>query len=1255
MNECIKLMELHQRNKHDSSFKQKPPKIDRPDIKLDMGEDDWEAFKRRWKLFKNGTDVSPTQVVPQLIACCESDLESALFREDAELSDKTEDQVLEAIRKLAVLKVALTTRRTQLLERVTQDHGERVQQFVSRIKGLASVCQWSVKGSCKGATCTADFTDTIVKLVTIKGLADEAIKKEILGTPDIDSKTLLETVALIDSKEIAARAMTSSGPGTPQLMNAATTSYSREKKAPPVEKMKFEAKAPAQSVKPGSNNTADVPQIKCGCGKMFPQYGSVRGRVKAFKCCRDCWVPPDKKPGKKPSENAGIESLFHSLDSVTMTSETCSSEPVREPAPVWRKGRAAIPIDHHVFDGSYGWKQADATPHSTVKLSVRTNPDAFKQLNIPARNFGKEIITECVADSGAQTELLSLKIFHRMGLKKSDLIPVKKKMKAANNEEIKLLGATFLRIGSPDMNGTWQETKAMCYVTDSTDRFYLSKASMMNLGMLPPEFPAVGAAATLKPERNKVCLSENTSTLGVTSCQTASSGTAECECVKRTDPPPRPKQLPFSPSLDNAEQMKQWLLEYFKSSTFNTCTHQPMPMMSGPDMELKVDPNAKPYVTHRPVSVPLHWQEQVKETLRNLVDMGVLSKPPPNTPLTWLHPMVVTGKADGTPRIVVDMQKLNAHLVPEKHYSGPPAKQARAVPPNSVKTVADQWKGFDSIGLAESSKHLTTFLTEDGPLQHNRGPQGCSVTQDAYTQRYDSILKDVPRRQQVVDDTLLYDPVEQIEEHWWRIIDFLILTGKNGVVINPKKFQFSEMEVDYAGFHISASNVRPLPKCIDSIAQFPQPKNISDIRSWHGLVHQVAHYGKISEIMAPFRPLLSPKNKFEWTEDLEVAFQRSKALIIEEIKEGVEIFDPERKTCLTTDWSKSGIGYFLHQQHCECFSDNPGCCKDGWRVTLAGSRFLKDAETRYAPVEGEALAVAWALEDSKYFTVGCPNLVIATDHKPLVKILGDRELADISNPRLFRIKQRTLSWRYKIIHVAGTSNAAADALSRQRRDEEPHEDGSSSVDVLAAVRVSPDECQESEQLEIAVTLAAKSFTADSLGAVTWDTVKAVTESDEQSRALRDMVHAGFPESREDVPQTLREFWQYRNKLFVIDNVVMMDGRVYIPAPLRSQILCNLHAAHQGENGMGARSRNDEGSTFWPGQSCDITSTRDACRQCDTIAPSQSRLPPEHRVVPSRPFQAVAADYCESQRHILRDRCRHIQFMAIARAAADPKA
>ena len=64
---------------------------------------------------------------------------------------------------------------------------------------------------------------------------------------------------------------------------------------------------------------------------------------------------------------------------------------------------------------------------------------------------------------------------------------------------------------------------------------------------------------------------------------------------------------------------------------------------------------------------------------------------------------------------------------------------------------------------------------------------------------------------------------------------------------------------------------------------------------------------------------------------------------------------------------------------------------------LVGSRFTQSADSRYAPLEGGALSVADALDKARYFVLGCNDLIIAVDHKPLLKIFGDRSLENISN------------------------------------------------------------------------------------------------------------------------------------------------------------------------------------------------------------------------------------------------------------------
>ena len=95
-----------------------------------------------------------------------------------------------------------------------------------------------------------------------------------------------------------------------------------------------------------------------------------------------------------------------------------------------------------------------------------------------------------------------------------------------------------------------------------------------------------------------------------------------------------------------------------------------------------------------------------------------------------------------------------------------------------------------------------------------------------------------------------------------------------------------------------------------------------------------------------------------------------------------------------------------------------------------GSRFLHPAETRYAPIEGEALAVVNGLHKCRYFISGCRDLTVAVDHKPLLNVLNDRSLADIQNRRLLNLKEKTLSYNFKIVHVPGRKHVGPDATSR---------------------------------------------------------------------------------------------------------------------------------------------------------------------------------------------------------------------------------
>ena len=828
-----------------------------------------------------------------------------------------------------------------------------------------------------------------------------------------------------------------------------------------------------------------------------------------------------------------------------------------------------------------------------------------------------------LADTGCQSCLAGTNLLHKLNLTTSNLIPVKTKMRSANNEGINLLGAILLNLSGSDAQGRTFSSNQMTYITNCSDTFFLSRSACNNLGIISETFPTIGEA---------FLEAVDTSVNSTEDQQIAATPPviAPCGCPQRSAPPPLPNP-PMAINDTNRVQLQEFLLDHYASSTFNTCPHQPLPHMSGPPMKLMVDPNATPIANHKAIPVPLHFREKVKQDLDRDVQLGVLERVPMGTATTWCHRMVVCAKKDGTPRRTIDFQALNKHACRETHHTSSPFHLARSVPSNTKKTVCDAWNGYHGVRLLKKDRHITTFITDWGRYRYKTAPQGYIASGDGYTSRYDAIISEVKDKIKCVDDTLLW--AADTRESFIKTAKYLELCGRNGIILNPTKFTFAADEVEFAGFNITKNNVKPCNKYIQAINEFPSPKNLTDIRSWFGLVNQASYAFSKTKTMEPFRELLKSGSKFEWTNELNNAFQASKTTIIKEIEEGVRIFDKSRTTCLATDWSKSGIGFWLLQKHCKCPGSMPLCCPSGWKVTLVGSRFTHSAESRYAPVEGEALAVVNALEKAKHFVLGCENLIIAVDHKPLLKLFGNRALEDIPNSRLRNLKEKTLSYRFHMVHVAGVKNKVADGLSR-------HPSGPAERIILPDDIASVTKCDEPlrhsleegnqirnpHNLDIeacTVAMVLSTFEASPITSTTWDLVRTATTSDETLNELLKIIENGFPNSSKEIPQHLRAFFPLRDHLSTVDGVIIYNDRVVVPTSLRHNVIATLHAAHQGVSTMIARA---ESSVFWPGITKDIHNVRDRCHQCNRNAPSNPSAPPIPPILPDYPFQCVCADY-----------------------------
>ena len=737
----------------------KVEKVRRPVITAGSSSEDWSYFSSRWNDYVQATRVAGHDRIIQLLECCDEQLRKDLTRSHGSLTTKTEVDILAAIKTLAVRQENTMVARVTLLN-MKQDREETIRSYSARLRGQAGVCRYSVK--CSGCNNDVDYTDEMVKDAVTRGLSDQDIQLDLLGERNQDM-TLEEVLKFVEAKEIGKRSASQLHDTAAAVQNASDPQVAAASQ--------YKSSQRRQKVQKQQQHTDNRSCYYCGIPGHGhkPSFKERKLKCKAFgHRCTNC-------------------NTDHHLESVCQSSKRDNAQK-SDAVFDWlctTEIAGATDVQHHIFDktaGKWVMRNSKEQPLIEVSLSVTDFPEhSSDATRLPTKSVTKQAL----ADTGCQSCLTGTAVAEQLGLGPSDYIKVDMKMRTADNKDIPIAGAIPLLITTTDDQGRSVHSKQMTYVTKALhDKIYLSREACTDLGIITPTFP--------KATANHQCA--------------AAGNDNTCNCPKREKPPP-PPPLPFPATPENRKRLEQFLLDFYKSSTFNKCDRQPLPLMEGPPLHMRVDPTAQPVAYHTPIPVPLHWQAEVKAGLDQDVRLGVLEEVPIGEPVTWCHRMVVCAKKNGKPRRTVDFQPLNMHAVRETHHTPSPFHQARSVPPNTKKTVLDAWNGYHSVPIREEDRHLTTFITPWGRYRYKTTPQGYIASGDGYTRRYDALVTDINNKTKCVDDALLW--ANDLEGSFNQTVEWLDTCGRNGVILNPEKFTFGADTVEFAGFEIGPTDVKP--------------------------------------------------------------------------------------------------------------------------------------------------------------------------------------------------------------------------------------------------------------------------------------------------------------------------------------------------------------------------------------------------------------------------------------------------------------
>ena len=119
-----------------------------------------------------------------------------------------------------------------------------------------------------------------------------------------------------------------------------------------------------------------------------------------------------------------------------------------------------------------------------------------------------------------------------------------------------------------------------------------------------------------------------------------------------------------------------------------------------------------------------------------------------------------------------------------------------------------------------------------------------------------------------------------------------------------------------------------------------------------------------------------------------------------------------------------------------------------------------------------------------------------------------------------------------------------------------------------------------------------------------------------------MIQAGWPETKQQVPHSIRQYWDTRDELAVLDGVIYRGMRTVVPPSMRPAMLETIHGTHLGIVKCKQRARE---ALHWPGMSAQIEEKAKDCTTCHDYAPAQQKEPLIPSPVPDLPWEIAASD------------------------------
>jgi hypothetical protein len=277
----------------------------------------------------------------------------------------------------------------------------------------------------------------------------------------------------------------------------------------------------------------------------------------------------------------------------------------------------------------------------------------------------------------------------------------------------------------------------------------------------------------------------------------------------------------------------------------------------------------------------------------------------------------------------------------------------------------DLKSGYHQIRMREGDEWKTAFKTNEGLYEWLVMPFGLTNMPSTFMRLMNEVLREFIEKFFIVylDDILIFSKTK--EEHLKHLATVMKKLQLEKLLINIKKSSFMKTEIIYMGFVISTNELRMDPDKVEVIKNWPSPRNVFELRSFHGLA---SFYRKLirnfSGVSATMMNTVKKRHKsFHWTEETEKSFKLLKRKITEQL---ILVFPDFQKTFqVKCDASGFAIGAVLSQED---------------RSIAYFSEKLNEVKLKYSMYDKEFYVIIQALKKWRHYLISKEFVLYSDNH-----------------------------------------------------------------------------------------------------------------------------------------------------------------------------------------------------------------------------------------------------------------------------------